>query len=162
MADSRCIPEKHNQPMSINRDSNMKSEIVRLELPANHKYLNILGVCITALVERVQGLTDPKVTAYNLDLAAHEACTNIVRHAYADQPQGRIEAVITLEKTPARLTLDLYDTGKAFDATHTKKPNLDEPQVHGYGLFLMEELLDDIVYDTSIGKNHWRLVKNLR
>lgn len=139
----------------------MEGNVIRLELPAEHKYLNLLSVCISALIERIDDLADAETVAYNLDLAVHEACTNIVRHAYRDRPAGKIEAVLTLEEAPTRFILDLYDTGQPFDPTTIPDPCLDKPHVHGYGLFLMKELLDDVHYRSLADKNHWRLVMNL-
>ena len=40
-------------------------------------------------------------------------------------------------------------------------PGFDEPQVHGYGLFLMRELTDGVQYERVEGRNHWQLMKNL-
>ncbi|MEM7030844.1 MAG: ATP-binding protein [Chloroflexota bacterium] len=161
MAELKIGSDTINSQVSTMPKLDMNADIVKLDLPANHKYLNILGVCITALVERVEGLDDPQITAYNLDLAVHEACTNIVRHAYANEADGRIEVTLTLERHPSKLILDLYDTGQSFDPEKSKKPSLDKPQVHGYGLFLMEELLDNVIYNSHSGRNHWRLVKHL-
>jgi anti-sigma regulatory factor (Ser/Thr protein kinase) len=33
--------------------------------------------------------------------------------------------------------------------------------VHGYGLFLMRSLLDEVRYEPQAGNNRWRLVKCL-
>ena len=40
-------------------------------------------------------------------------------------------------------------------------PDLDTGQVHGYGLFLVRSLIDDVTYAHSGGENRWELVKRL-
>jgi serine/threonine-protein kinase RsbW len=139
----------------------MESDTIRLNLPATHKYLNVLGACITELLARVDGLVEPAVVSYNIQLAVHEACTNIVEHAYADLPLGRIEITFTLVEQPRRLIVDVHDTGHSFDISSVPAPDLDEAQIHGYGLFLIRSLMDEMTYIPQPGNNRWHLVKNL-
>ncbi len=136
-------------------------DTIRLDLPATHKYLNVLGACITEVLTRVEGLAEPDVTTYNIQLAVHEACTNIVEHAYAEEPTGRIIIKLTLIQQPRALAIDIYDTGSSFDITMAREPNLDEAQVHGYGLFLIRNLMDEMTYTPEADQNHWHLVKHL-
>ena len=76
----------------------MGSDTIRLDFPATHKYLNVLGACIHELLARVEGLAEPVVVSYNIQLAVHEACTNIVDHAYAGMPAGRLNITLTLSE----------------------------------------------------------------
>lgn len=139
----------------------MNADTIRLDLPAQHKYLSILGACVTSLLTRLESITEPAQQAYNIELAVQEVCTNIVRHAYADHTVGRIDVTLTIEQHPPRLTIDLCDEGKSFNITSVPAPNLEEGQVHGYGLFLIQQLMDEVIYEPQPGHNHWRLVKNL-
>jgi len=59
------------------------TEVIRLDLPASHKHVNILGACISELLVRVEHVDDREAIMYNMQLAAHEACANIIDHAYA-------------------------------------------------------------------------------
>ncbi len=136
------------------------SDTIRLDLPATPRYLNVLGDCIAALLSHVNTLPDPQTTIYNVQLAVHEACTNIIDHAYNGQ-EGRINITMTLNWQPPKLTIELVDTGKSFDPLAVPPANLDEPHVRGYGLHLMKQLMDDVTYKTAPGSNMWRLVKNL-
>ena len=138
-----------------------QADVIQLELPANHKYLNILSACLSALLERVEGLVEPTMLIYSVQLALQEACANIVDHAYSGQTGGRIEVTFTIEPFPRRLTIDLHDTGQPFEPEAVPAPDLDEVQVHGYGLFLMRTLLDEATYQSLPGHNYWHLVKNL-
>ena len=137
-----------------------QEKVIRLELPANFKYLNVLGACVGAMLERVEDLADREIVAYNVELALHETCTNIVAHAYAGKT-GRIDVEIHLEEEPRRLVIDLRDNGMSFNLDATPQPNLNEAQTNGYGLFLIKELLDEVTYNPGKSENHWRLVKYL-
>ena len=139
----------------------MDHTVIRLDLPAEHKHLNVIGACLNAILERVDQISDKEMLAYNLELSLHETCTNIVEHAYSEQ-EGRIRVAMSVINSPQRqLIVDLHDTGASFDLSDAKDPNLEGAQVHGYGLFLMRQLLDEVVYRSSEASNHWRLVKNI-
>jgi len=139
------------------------SEVIRIDLPATHKYLNILGACISELLVRVENVSERETIVYNLQLAAHEACANIIDHAYAgdDDPDRRILVTLTLTSRPRRLIIELHDTGYSFDPAAVPEPNLDEAHDHGYGLFLMRSLMDEVSYTSQPEGNHWALVKHL-
>ncbi|MDJ0755872.1 MAG: ATP-binding protein [Ardenticatenaceae bacterium] len=140
----------------------MDETVIRIDIPATHQHLNILGACLSALLERVDFLTDKEMLLYNLELALHETCTNIVEHAYDHHNGGRIKASMALQSKPERkLVVDIHDSGKSFVMDNVKSPDLENAQVHGYGLFLMRQLLDEVIYQPSKANNHWRLVKNL-
>lgn len=137
-----------------------QEKVIRLQLPANFKYLNVLGACVGAMLDRVEDLADREIVAYNVELALHETCTNIVAHAYAGKT-GRIDVALHLEDDPRRLVIDLTDNGISFNLDATPVPNLAEAQVNGYGLFLIRELLDEVTYEPGEEENHWHLVKLL-
>ncbi|MCB0210148.1 MAG: ATP-binding protein [Anaerolineae bacterium] len=136
-------------------------KVIQLELPAEHKYLNVVSACIAAMLERVETVSEHEIITYNIQLAVQEACTNIVRHAYKGQSGGRIEVTITLEGKQ-RFVIDLADAGNSFIFSKDIDIDLNEPQIHGYGLFLMHQLLDEVDYKSDQHNNYWRLVKNLQ
>lgn len=136
-------------------------DTIRLELPATTTYLNVLGACLDGIVERIDGIVEPRVTAYNIQLAVNEIVANIITHAYADQPDGRVTIVVTVVPEPLQLVVDLFDTGSSFDPTTVPEPNLDDVQIHGYGLFLVHSLMDEVTYTPGPDGNCWRLIKYL-
>lgn len=139
----------------------LHADDLRLDLPATNKYLNVLGACLDAFIARIEGLDDPRVTAYNVQLAVNEIVANIVAHAYAGAPGGRVAMVVRLIQEPRRLVVELADTGGAFDPTTVAEPDLDDVQIHGYGLFLARSLMDDVAYARQQDRNEWRLIKYL-
>ena len=134
--------------------------VIVLDLPAKYVYLPILGTCIKTILGDVAGLQQRDVVAYNVELAVYEACTNIVEHAYGNVG-GRIEATVTLASSPNRLIVDLVEFGVGFDLAAVPDPDLDVPKIHGYGLYLVHELMDEVIYHPEAGQNHWRLIKYL-
>jgi serine/threonine-protein kinase RsbW len=133
---------------------------VRLEIPAEHTHLSMLSDCIRAMLERLPDLPDPEATIYNIQLAVHECCANVVDHAY-DGTGGTILAELVLEDSPRQFVAELRDKGRSFNPDDAPAPNLDEVQIHGYGLYLIHELMDEVTYNPAPGNNCWRLVKRL-
>jgi serine/threonine-protein kinase RsbW len=139
----------------------MPDDTIRLDLPATHKYLHLLGSCIEGVLMRVDDLADAEKQIYNLQLAAQELCTNIVDHAYYGRDNTRIKVALSLEINPTQMVLEFWDTGRSFEPSAVPEPALGEPQVHGFGLFLVQQLVDDIEYRPMVGGNHWCLKKRL-
>ena len=136
--------------------------VIRLELPATLQYLSILGACLNDILLQVRGLEEQEIVSYNVQLAVQELCTNIVRHAYEEeQSDERIHATITLHAQPRLLTVELLDNGKFFDETALQEPNLEEGQIHGYGMYIIKSLMDEVSYTRQKDSNRWYLMKNL-
>lgn len=93
------------------------------------------------------------------ELAVSEIATNIVLHAYKNNPQhGRIQGRLSL--WPDRVCLDLIDSGLEFidKPPHVFSP--ENPPEGGYGLIIARQLLDVCEYTRLPGgRNHWRLEK---
>jgi serine/threonine-protein kinase RsbW len=137
-----------------------QADVVRLELPAADKYLNVVSSCLEAVLERFAGVLEQKMVTHNAVLAVHETCTNIIEHAYGDTP-GRIEVAISICDSPRRIVVDTHDTGRAFNVAELKDPDLNQAQTGGYGWYIIRNMVDEVTYAPQSGNNHWRLVKNL-
>jgi len=136
-------------------------DTIRLDLLATHAYLHVVRACLGALLAGAEGLAERPDLVHSLQLAVHEACINIVDHAYAEMTPGRIRIAITLSSAPPRLIIELEDTGGSFDLAAIPEPDLVGGQIRGYGLFLMRQILDEVVYESLPHGNRWRLRKEL-
>ncbi|MBK6325819.1 MAG: ATP-binding protein [Chloroflexi bacterium] len=112
------------------------------------------------MLDREQGLPGQESLFYNIELAVHEACTNIVEHAYAGI-SGRIDIAFTLDESLRQFIIELNDRGQSFSLSDVVAPDLSQPQTSGYGLFLVNQLMDEVTYFPQQGNNRWRLVKNI-
>ncbi|MCP4424516.1 MAG: ATP-binding protein [Chloroflexi bacterium] len=134
--------------------------VFRLDIPATFKYLNVVSGSLTAVLEQIDDLPERESLTYNVTLAVHEICANIVEHAYAGEG-GRIKMDIHLNERLDRLVVELYDAGEKFDLAAAPEPDLDIAPIRGYGLFLVRQLMDEVSYQPGTGQNHWRLMKRL-
>lgn len=93
-----------------------------------------------------------------LELAVTEACSNIVKHAH----HGRTDQAIHLEAEvfPRQVVVRLYHLGDAFDPSKVSPPRLDGTQHSGFGVYLINQSVDDVrYYRDERGRNCVVLVK---
>ena len=72
---------------------------VRLTIPARPEYITLGRLALTAIAG-VRPLSDE--TLHDLKLALTEACTNSVKHAYAEGGEGTVDIVYELGPTGSR------------------------------------------------------------
>ena len=104
-------------------------------------------------------------TAFRLALAVDEACTNIIKHSYANNPGQTF--VIEIATTGDRFIIDLTDHGKHFDPGNMPKINmthyLEQMRRGGLGVHIIQLVMDDVDYGvTSNHANRLRMVKYLK
>ena len=103
-------------------------------------------------------------TRYDLQLAADEACTNIMTHGYAGLNPGSI--ILALELEPWRVVMTITDFGHAFEPSETPMPDpgaaLEDRPTGGFGLYFIYQTMDEVDYKTDDTSNQLILVKKLR
>jgi sigma-B regulation protein RsbU (phosphoserine phosphatase) len=79
-----------------------------------------------------------------LALAVTEAATNIMRHAY----QGRTDQPIQMvaDAFPNRVVVRLWHRGASFDPRRVPPPALDGSRDGGFGLYIMNHMVDEVLY----------------
>lgn len=77
-----------------------------------------------------------------IELALTEALSNVIVHAYGGRPDGEIGLTITVDDSVLRL--EVLDNGRPFDPEGYSPPDLSEPGRGGYGIMLIETLMDDV------------------
>lgn len=133
-------------------------EVFCLKLPARYRNLGILSTCIDLILAALPEPAQQEQAIYGIKLAVHEVANNVIDHAYGHE-QGVLDISFEFDAATHCFTAHLYDTGAAFDASKAPAPDLDIPHESGYGLFLAEQLMDEVTYQRQPAGNHWRLVK---
>ena len=127
-------------------------------------YLQSLSVFREFIKEHCAGL--PGITdeiLYDVQLAVDEACTNIISHGYANLDPGSI--ILDLEIAPNQLTVTLTDFGHSFEPSSTPIPDVDAPieerELGGFGLFFIQQSVDEMDYQVTEDGNKMILTKYL-
>lgn len=141
--------------------TNAPGKPVQIVIPATLEALRQVSETVEGYLAQVDGIEEPEIITYNIVLAVHELCTNIVTHAYAGEA-GTIRVGLALEENPLRLVVSVQDSApRIFDRDGWTAPNLDEPKEHGLGIWLIQQLMDEVDYQPAAGNNRWRLVKQI-
>ncbi len=137
----------------------MTTHQINLELPAEMRELVHIGSAITKLIDAAPEISNVEDTVYELQLAVHEICANIIDHSYKTVDDGKIQLELVIND--GHFSADICEFGEAFDPNSVPMPNLDEGQIRGYGIFLVNELMDVVKYSSTACGNCWHLAKQL-
>jgi len=99
-----------------------------------------------------------KKTTEEILLAADEALTNIIRHAYQGKPGKIAVSVITADD---KIEIVLEDRGIKFDPTQVPSPELPRHKPGGLGIHFIRTIMDQMIYDDQDPEvNRLRLIKH--
>lgn len=113
--------------------------------PATFSFLDDIRTFV-AQVARAGGFSEKEI--YSLQLAADEAASNIIEHAYEGITDASLE--IACDMQGETIVITMRDTGAPFDPSKIKQPNLkanlSERQIGGLGVYLMRKIMDEVHY----------------
>lgn len=133
-----------------------RPQAVRLTIPAKAEYITLGRLALTGITRLRHGFPDEVLG--DLKLALTEACTNSVRHAYADGG-GTVE--IVYELYPDRLAVEVQDRGEGFTPP-AERADDTELSEGGLGIAIIEALADEFeIGEGADGGSRLRFVKRL-
>lgn len=131
-----------------------------LVIPSQTRYLNL----VTGLAKRaamVAGMDD--ATAAKVSIAVDEAVTNVIKHAYSDEPDHQVD--LELLFTGTALEVHIWHTGLGLrsDQVHLPDPNeyVKHPRKGGLGLLLMSRFMDEVRYAERAGRAECCMIKRV-
>ena len=102
-------------------------------------------------------------TALQLQLAVEEAVVNVMDYAYPPDSVGEVSVATTSDGQCLKIVIS--DSGTPFDPTQQEKADIslsvEERQIGGLGIFLVNEIMDTVSYERKDGKNVLTLTKQL-
>jgi len=120
----------------------------KMTFPARFEFLDEIRDFV-AQVAQEGGFTDKEI--YSLQLAADEAASNIIEHAYEGVSDASLE--ITCDMNKDQIVITMRDKGKSFNPNNVRQPDLkadlSDRQIGGLGVFLMRKLMDDVNYESD-------------
>jgi len=136
-----------------------KTKSYLLKIPSQTDNLEIIRNFISGVAKKV-GFEEEDVN--KIELAADEACTNVIKHAYQNDESKDIDIAIKIDYQ--KLTVVVTDRGQSFDMREVELPDmksyLAELRVGGLGIYLMKTLMDEVDYRSKpSGENEVRMVK---
>ena len=130
---------------------------VKLTIPARPEYITLGRLALTAIAG-VRPLSDE--TLHDLKLALTEACTNSVKHAYADGGEGNVDILYQLE--PDRLAVEVGDAGPGFEPEDGNGLDGETLSEGGLGIEIIRAVTDEVeIAEREGGGSRLRFVKFL-
>ncbi len=97
-----------------------------------------------------------------LIIVASEAITNAICHGNRQDPSKQVQIILDVQDNVVELCVE--DEGQGFDRKRIPRYNPDSPDMllrpHGRGLFLIEELADEVAYENGGRRIRMRLHRN--
>ena len=123
-------------------------EVIELAVPSRLG-LEQVAVDAAAALANLMGFSDDRIE--DLKTAVEEACINSIEHG--NQENANIKVLVELIADDSKLQVDIHDHGKLI-RERVEKPNIDakmagEQTARGWGLFLIQELMDEVEFDWS-------------
>ena len=112
---------------------------VRLRIPARPEYIALCRLALMG-ISRLRPLSEEVVE--DLKLALTEACTNSVRHAYGDTPNGGLVEIV-YELHPDKLAIEVTDDGGGFDP-EARREAAESLAEGGLGISIIRAIADEV------------------
>ncbi len=124
---------------------------IMVTFPSQKQYIHMVTMMAkTAAV--IAGFD--KAVAGKVAIATDEAVTNVIKHAYRDDPHKQITCKVEIK--PDSLVIKVLHTGEALDRDSVKLPvmrdYIDEMRKGGLGLYIIDQFMDEVDY--RVGKEH--------
>lgn len=132
---------------------------VEIKIPSLSEYVGVIRLAASGIANRLK-FNHEEIE--DIKIAVSEACTNAVQYAYPNDP-GEIVIQFFIEKN--NLEIYVKDSGCGFDINNRNTitdPNAPEKDGLGLGITFMKSLMDEVEYDSQLGKGTTvRLVKHV-
>ena len=119
----------------------MAAQRLELTIPSNPMFLQL----VRGMMEKVGNILDlPLDMAQSIILAVDEASSNIIKYAYLNDPSGRIEFSIQIQKQ--QLDISIIDYGQVCDINKLKPRDPEEVRPGGLGTYIINQVMDEVTY----------------
>ncbi len=134
------------------------ADVRRLTVPGRYENIPLI-TSFVGEAAAAAGLNE--AGQFHCQMAADEACTNVIEHAYGGEGIGDIEVICTVE--PGVCQIEVLDQGRPFDPSTVPEPpigaNLEDLKPGGIGLYLMRRVMDEVRFEFGEKGNRLVMVK---
>ena len=114
-----------------------------LTIPADVQSLSLISQFVVSVAKLAR--IEERIIQ-NLELAADEASTNVIFHAYKKDSSQSFSVSCSFDDN--NFCIELIDHGTPYDLENVKKPNLhaqlEDRQIGGLGIYFIRTLMDSI------------------
>ena len=122
----------------------------QLTVTSSYEGLRAIGPWLAEVLEPLDEARRAPLQT-RIELAVHELATNSVDHSNSPDDSFVLDASLDDEF----VVVELHDRGDAVDVGSIPPPDLDEPQIRGYGMMIVEQLATRLDYARHHDRNIW-------
>lgn len=138
-----------------------KAHINRVCIPADLSQLAVVRDFVEANATKA-GFDETQV--YKMTLAVDEACSNLIRHSFAQDNSQNI--CVEIEFCNPQFKIIISDNGVPFNPLEFATPNMTEYlnkfKRGGLGIHIIKSVMDDVLYSSGNNQNTLILTKNFQ
>jgi sigma-B regulation protein RsbU (phosphoserine phosphatase) len=112
--------------------------LIKISVPALPERLKLIRAAVTAAAETVGCSENCRM---DIVMAVDEACQNIIRHGYKNDPDGAI--VVDVRRAGDTLVIKLIDYAQPVDVETVKPRDLEDVRPGGLGVHIIREVMDE-------------------
>lgn len=116
---------------------------INMSLPSKPEYVSVARLTASFVANQMGFDIE---TIEDIKLAVGEACNNAIIHSGSSDTY-KLEFI----KEVDNLKIEIVDSGKGFSLDSYKKPNAEDLQENGLGLFIIKSLMDTVEIESSEG-----------
>jgi serine/threonine-protein kinase RsbW len=134
---------------------------IKLTILSTLDNVPLLGASVNKMCSLIS-MSDEQ--AFQMELCVVEACNNVIKHAYNNADDKEVEVEVRF--LDDRIIFNICDAGapKPEGVGHALEydpDDLDNLPEGRMGLFLINEIMDEVQYETKNGKNVFSMTKYL-
>ncbi|MDA0836355.1 MAG: ATP-binding protein [Planctomycetota bacterium] len=138
-----------------------ESKLISMCVPAQVEFLHLIRYVVRNASKEF-GFSEED--AAKIEMAADEACTNVMLHGYEDE-SGDQSVYVKMQFGADRMILKIIDKAKAFSPierdTFTLAEHLKRGQRGGLGIYIMRSFMDEVNHEYGTDGNELELIKFL-
>lgn len=145
-------PQNDDRTILIIKKNNMEANTITIH--SNYEDVQKADEKLRAVLTQAQV---SETIINSCELALHELLTNLVDHAYHQAPNGQIKVLLQVD--PTTILMETRDQGEPanVDLSEISMPDPLDLLEGGYGLAIIQSLMDELYYRYENGQNIWRL-----
>ena len=129
-------------------------DFIEMKIPAKAEYVGVIRLTLSGIANRV-GFSYEEIE--DIKIAVSEAITNAINHGY--EKEGKGEITIGFGVYEDHLEIMVADNGESFQLNevknkigpYKKSESVENLREGGFGLFLIEALMDKVQINNSLG-----------
>ena len=154
---------KEIQTLALNNGKKVKASLVEKFFEGDNITQDKLQKVYDFLEIQAKSCGIDPALLMQIKLARDEAVTNVIQYAY---PGMEGDIGIDMGCDDGLLKIVITDNGIPFNPLETREPDitlpLEERPIGGLGIFLVKQLMTDVRYDRSEGKNRLTMTKEIQ